>query len=378
MALQDRGEGGGAHPAGAGALALAGDLEEALLGRPEARGREVGELRGVSGAAQREHELRAEGAVDRVGQRIEVGALAEAVGGGAEQVAAVEVRAALLQVADRADHVGVAREARRAAGPEELADRVAVELELLRPRRPLGPPAVGVDAVVLRIAGAVGGDLGRPGAADAADREGLLDLRPAAREVLDHRPLDPLDVGVAVAGRAPLDPQLAHELGPELGLEDVAGGLGVLIEGGAAPGGGEREPGAVARGFGQVGDEDVGVEGGVAGTAHAMAEGHGDEAGAGLDHLAAAAALHEAGLALEVADPGGDGAVVGGEDRLAGLRVAEGVDQRDRLGGGEADVVASTGCLVRSRPAASTKMRVGGRLTRTARLCGSRPSRIAA
>jgi hypothetical protein len=174
---------------------------------------------------------------------------------------------------------------------------------------------------------------------DAAQGKRLVDFGAAAREVLDRRPRDPLDVGVAVAGQAPLHAELAGELGPELGLEDVAGGLGVQIEGRAPHGGGEREPAAVALGPGQVGDEDVGVEGGVAGPRHAVAEGHRDEALAPLDLLAAPAALNEAGLGLEVADAGGDGAVVGPEDLLADPLVAEGVDQQDRLPRGEADVV---------------------------------------
>ncbi|MFN8160586.1 MAG: hypothetical protein U0R52_06010 [Solirubrobacterales bacterium] len=165
------------------------------------------------------------------------------------------------------------------------------------------------------------------------------DLRPAAGEVLDHRPGDPLDVGVAVSGRAPIDPELAGQLGPQLGLEDVAGGLGVPIDRRAALRRGQGEPAPVALCPGQVGNQDVGVEGRVAGAAHPVAEGHRDEAPPGLDRLAAASSLHEAGLGLEVGDAGGDGAVVGGEESLPGLLRAEGVDQRDRLRRGEADVV---------------------------------------
>ena len=60
----------------------------------------------------------------------------------------------------------------------------------------------------------------------------------------------------------------------------------------------------------------------------------------GLDRLAALAALHEAGVSLQVADRLGYGVIVGAKDRLADLGRADRVEQRDRLRRGEADVVA--------------------------------------
>ena len=110
-------------------------------------------------------------------------------------------------------------------------------------------------------------------------------------------------------------------LGPKRGLVDVAGGLRLVKERRAPPRAGEREPAPVGARAGQVGDEYVGVERRVAGARGAVAEGHREEAAAGLDAGAAVAALDEAGAALEVGDRLGDGAVVGagrGRPRTSG------------------------------------------------------------
>ena len=74
----------------------------------------------------------------------------------------------------------------------------AVEVELRRAGDPLRPLGVGVDAVVLSVAGSVGGDFGRRRGAHPPLGHRLDDLRPALGEVLDHRALDPGQVGVAV------------------------------------------------------------------------------------------------------------------------------------------------------------------------------------
>ena len=71
-----------------------------------------------------------------------------------------------------------------------------------------------------------------------------------------------------------------------------------------------------------------------------MAEGHRDEARAGLDPLAAGAALHEAGVAVQVGEPLRHSVVVGAQGGGANLRRADRVEQGDRLRRGEAHVVA--------------------------------------
>ncbi len=83
----------------------------------------------------------------------------------------------------------------------------------------------------------------------------------------------------------------------------------------------------------------MGVKGGVPGAAHAVAKAHRAEPLSWLDQLATRSALHETGLLFEVADARGHSTVIGAQHLLARLLVAKRVEQRHRLGGGEADVV---------------------------------------
>ena len=159
----------------------------------------------------------------------------------------------------------------------------------------------------------------------------LAYFRSSARPSAIHR--------FTVAGLGPLDSQLARQLRPQLGLKDVARSLAVLIERRASLGGSEREPAPVALCSGHVGDQDVGVKGGIAGAAHAVAKCHRAEALPGLDLLAPGSALNKAGFLFEVGNAGGDGAVIAGDDLGACLLVAQRVDQRDRLGGRESHVI---------------------------------------
>ena len=80
-----------------------------------------------------------------------------------------------------------------------------------------------------------------------------------------------------------------------------------VVEAGPAP----------VRPLGRVGDEDVGVELGVAVARGAVAEGGGEVAVAMDELRAAGAATGPASLALHVVEGGVDGAVVGVHDRLA-------------------------------------------------------------
>ena len=86
----------------------------------------------------------------------------------------------------------------------------------------------------------------------------------------------------------------------QVGLVEVAGGQAVGAQDRLAV---ERPPGAVGRAR-QVGDDHVGVQVRVLGAAGAMAKGGGDEALAALTDRPAAAAAHDAGLGLEVAERG--------------------------------------------------------------------------
>ncbi len=83
----------------------------------------------------------------------------------------------------------IGRGSRRAAGAERVRSiESARQVELGGPRDPLGALVVGVDAVVLGLAGPVGGDFGGRGERDPALGHRRDDLRPALGEVLDHRP----------------------------------------------------------------------------------------------------------------------------------------------------------------------------------------------
>jgi hypothetical protein len=159
-------------------------------------------------------------------------------------------------------------------------------------------------------------------------------------EVVDHRAPDALEVGVAVYDRLPLGAKLAGDAGTKGRLVDVTGGLCLAQKRRGAPWVGEAEPAPVGGGAGHVGGDEVGVKGGIAGARGAVAEGHRYEAGAGLDRRAPLAALDEAGDSLQIGNCLSDSMVVSAQDRAADLGRADRVEQRYRLGRGEADVVA--------------------------------------
>ena len=323
-------------------LSLPGDLDEALLQLPQALGRVVAGGERLGGAMDLDDPLAGEDRLRRFVQGKRAGALGQLVRQRAEHVAAVEVRAPSLEVVDRALAVGPLDHPRPASGAEvrEPFDRRRGQPELLGAREPVGALIVGIDAVVLRVTSAVGGDFCRRGRAEAALGHRRDDLRPPLGEVLDHRPADSLDVGVAVSDRLPLQAELAGEGGAERGLVDVAGRFRVQPEGRAALRRGEAEPAPIGDGAGHVRGDDMGVKRRVPGARGAMAEGHRDEAGAGLDLLAAGSALHEAGVAVQVGEPLRDSVVVGAQGGGANLRRADRVEQGGRLRCGEAHVVA--------------------------------------
>jgi hypothetical protein len=91
--------------------------------------------------------------------------------------------------------------------------------------------------------------------------------------VLDHAARDALEVSAPVLDGLPAQPEFPRQLGPEGGLVEVAGRLGVPIQLAAV----ERRPAAIRRPRG-VGDDHVRVQQRVAGARGPVPEGRGDEA----------------------------------------------------------------------------------------------------
>lgn len=143
------------------------------------------------------------------------------------------------------------------------------------------------------------------------------------------------DLGYALAGPLPLDPEAAGQLVAKVGLIDVAGGCGVVIDRRVV----EAGPAAV-RPLGAVGDEYMRVELGVAVSGGAVAVG-GGEVSVAFDELrASGAAAGPAGVVLHVGEGGSYGLAVGGLDFEGGDGPAEAPEQGDRLGGGEGEIEA--------------------------------------
>ena len=178
-----------------------------------------------------------------------------------------------------------------------------------------------------------GGDLA--GAGGGVGRGGGEDLRAPGREGAEVVGIEALDLGDAVGDLLPADAEPAGQLPPQVRLVDVAGGLRVVVDRRVV------EPGpAAVRPTGRVGDEDVGVELGVAGAGGAVEVGGGEEAVAPDEFVAAVAAPGPAGLALHVVERGGDGGAVGGGDLGPGALAAERPGERDRLRRREGEVEA--------------------------------------
>ena len=123
------------------------------------------------------------------------------------------------------------------------------------------------------MAGGVGRDLRRPGAVLAVLVEVGFDLPPAGRELPDHRPGDPVDVGDAVPDRSPLDAEPAGELPPQVRLVEVADRRRPRVQRPRV----ERRPPVVDRRVRHVRDHDMGVEVRVTGPRGAVAERGTDE-----------------------------------------------------------------------------------------------------
>ncbi len=165
--------------------------------------------------------------------------------------------------------------------------------------------------------------LGRGG---AVALDGSDDLLATVRKGLAETTRHAGHIGVALGDLLEQQPELAGQLIAKDRLVDEAGGAGMAIEvtpieGGPAPVG----P------LGQIGEQDVGVQRRVAGSAGAMAEGGADEALAITDSQSPVATAHMAGVTLEVLQGGVDGAVMAGDDHLRCGLVAQAPDHRYRL-----------------------------------------------
>ena len=141
------------------------------------------------------------------------------------------------------------------------------------------------------------------------------------------------DLGHAAPRRLPADTERPGQFGTELRLVEKPGRALVSVEVPAVQGSPTPVPSS-----GEVGDQNVGVQLRVAGSAGAVPERSCDEpVGSGMVDAVASAASPTR-LPLQVPDRRCDRCLVRGHYRSAGLPAAEGVEQRDRLGRRERQV----------------------------------------
>jgi hypothetical protein len=297
--------------------------------------------RGVAGAFRAlrylDHGI---GREEGVRQALDLGSrrtLGKRVGDGLDRLAAVEVgrrrrdRLAELNLRDGGS-LGAADPQRR-LGVEGARDRLAVQADLIGPRSPARQQLAVADVALLRLAGGECCDLHRARGGVRARR--LEYLRAAGGEGPQVLVGEARDLGDALAGRLPLDPEAAGQLMAKVGLVDVGGGLGVVVdrrvvEAGPAP----------VRSLRRVGDQDVGVQLRIAVARGAVEVARGQVAVA-LDELrASGSAPRPARLALHVAEGGGDRFAVGSFNFDGGDGSAQAPQQGDGLGGGESEIEA--------------------------------------
>ena len=147
--------------------------------------------------------------------------------------------------------------------------------------------------------------------------------------------IEALDLGDPVSDLAPAHAEPAGQLVAQVGLEQVAGGLRVLVDRGVV------EPGPAAiRPLGRVGDQDVGVELRIAGTGGAVLEGGGEEAVAADELGATVTAPRPARLPLHVVEGTGQRLALSFADLAGDLGAAERPKQRDGLRRREGEIEA--------------------------------------
>ena len=199
-------------------------------------------------------------------------------------------------------------------------------VELCLPESVLGgargpvPPQLGKVDVLLAVAGLDRGGLSRIEPARRLLVHALDDLRPPGRELCDSASRYSLEVGQTLRRRFPLDAERARELGPQLGLVEVAGGEPVGLQDRLAV---ECAPLAVARRLGEVADDHVRVQMRVLRPRGAVLVSRGDEPRCVLAVDPAGAAADDAGLVLEICERGLPGRGVCLVDGTPGFLVAE-------------------------------------------------------
>jgi hypothetical protein len=175
----------------------------------------------------RDHSLQGE---EGVGQLLDLLARrpgGEAVGDRLDRLAAVEVGGVFGQGRlDRCDlHPALGYLALLA---HRRPDRLTIKADLLRFGAPALAQALLADVAFLGRAGRQGGD--PAGAHRGVGGAGRKDLCPAGGEGAQMLGIEALDLGDAVAERAPVDPEALGQLVAQVGLIDVAGGLGLVID----------------------------------------------------------------------------------------------------------------------------------------------------
>lgn len=163
------------------------------------------------------------------------------------------------------------------------------------------------------------------------------------------------DLGDAFAGRLPFDAQAATELVAKMGLVDVGGGLGVVVDRRVV----EARPAAV-RSLRRVSDQDVGVQLRIA-VARGAVEVASRQVAVALDELRAAhAPAGPARLALHVVEGGSYRLAVGGFDLDGGYGPAKAPQQGDGLGSREGEIEAGDRAAGRNAAHPDQRLPIGG------------------
>jgi len=237
---------------------------------------------------------------------------------------------------------------------ESGADRLAVKTDLLALTPPYLPQALGSQIAVLRLPRRQGRDLPGPGAGPLPRR--LEDFLAAGGEGAQVVGVEAPDLGDAVLDLVPADAETAGQLVAKMGLVDVAGGFGVVVDRRVV------EPGPAALGKGGVGDEDMGVELRVAGARGTVDVAGGEEAVALDEDVAPGAASGPAGGVLEVVETRPHRLCVGGFDLGGDGMATERPGKRDRLRRREGEIEAGDGAaldLAESEGLAACRVRPG-------------------
>jgi hypothetical protein len=211
----------------------------------------------------------------------------------------------------------------------------------------LGPPAVVQclwPLMLLGLAGGVDGPLHQPGRPRPSGRLQPFDLQVDLVAALGERPDEvlghPLELAVAVpVGRRPLDSERPDKLALVGGAVDGVGGQPMAVQVAAV----QRRPPSV-RALDAVGDHQVGVQQRIAFSGRPVVEPDRQQPLAGHVLMAGVAAAGP-DVGVQVADSLADAGVVGIQDRPAGGRIPEAVEDGHALGGAQHHVERGHGDL---------------------------------